>query len=277
MKRFAAPVVLLLASVSMASGATLYSDNFESDAVGSPPAGWSSGSADTVLTVVDDGTGNHVMDVNETSPASSRPLVIPISSVTLADGDSLTLSFDLRGVTDPAAITAGDRQFRFAISNSKGTSATTDDMGYIGRMDVGTPAVTTFDLSGPRAGTAGIFVVSGSAKHTNSPQFTDTVLDDNLVHTITVTLQRSGDNVLGSASFTTGTTTETLDTFTDTNALSNNSYTFDEFAIGYNSQGNLEYTLDNVSLVSTVAVPEPASLGLLGVAGVGLVMRRRRV
>jgi hypothetical protein len=102
-------------------------------------------------------------------------------------------------------------------------------------------------------------------------------MDDNLMHTITISLQRSGDNVIGSATFTNGTTIST-GTMTDTLALTNNTYTFDELAIGYNSAATLEYTLDNVSVLSTpAAAPEPASLGLLGVAGVGLLGRRRKM
>ncbi|MGN6366801.1 MAG: PEP-CTERM sorting domain-containing protein [Phycisphaerae bacterium] len=273
MLRFAVPVamVLAMACVEGASAATLYSNDFES---GSAPE-WVSPNADTTLSVVDDGSGNHVLDVNEAAATGGRPLVVPITSVTLADGDSVQLSFDVKMVTAAGSIPSADRSFRFALFNSKGTTSTSDDIGYIGRADTGTSATTTFDLSGNNPGTSGIFSVSGSAKHTSTSN-TASVLNDNNVHTITVLLQRTGTDVFGSASFTNGATTVNIGPFDDTLSPTTQTYTFDELAIGYNNAATLEYTLDNVNVTGTTAVPEPASLGVLGLAGVGLLVRRRK-
>src|SRR6202012_28941 len=107
-------------------------------------------------------------------------LVVPITSVTLNDGDSVLFSFDVKVLTAVASIPANNRSFRFALFNSEGTTTTSDDLGYVGRVDSGVAAagMASLDLSGAFAGTSGIFGVSGSASHKSTTN-TSATLDDN--------------------------------------------------------------------------------------------------
>jgi len=42
------------------------------------------------------------------------------------------------------------------------------------------------------------------------------------------------------------------------------------------NDGNVEFAIDDVTISGTVAVPEPSALGLVGMFGIGLILRRRR-
>ena len=220
------------------------------------------------------GTGNALM----VTANSGRSVAATFADTALADGDSISLSFDLRLA---GTIPASDRGFRFGLYNNGGTAITADtagtaqsddDSGYIVRLDTGTATTNSVaQISGDPAAT----LLGGTLPGVNgSSDLAGYALTTTDAHSAVFTIARSGDTLaltfqLDALAPIVGSTTVGDDSFTTT--------TFNEFAIGSNANG-LSFNIDNVVVSNTpaAAVPEPASLSLLAVGMGGLTLGRRR-
>jgi hypothetical protein len=94
-------------------------------------------------------------------------------------------------------------------------------------------------------------------------------LVDNLSHHFELTLTRSGSGMLVSLKQDSNTAISN----TDATPVG---FTFDEIALGLRSNAAMDTRWDNIQLEYIPAVPEPASLTLAAIAGVGLLARRKR-
>ncbi len=228
------------------------------------------------------GSGN-ALDV-VTTTTSNRPLVANFSSVTLADGDKIALSFDARVTENP--IDNSDRQFRFGLYNSNGTlvtdnssaaAVTDDDTGYFVQVDTGaTPTGTaTIDVRGDNLPATGNSFLGGTGTNSVSLNALNAAytLDDNDAHRFVLTLQRVGDELSVSLTFD-GTEVDANGGFTGGTNPSALTFTYNEVALTTNGV-SVDYRIDNVS-VDFTPVPEPAGLALIGLAGAALLSRRGR-
>ena len=278
MLRIAAPVALVMAMacVPMASGAVLYTDNFESGSA----AGWTATSgvaASVVSDNVTDSSGTQALDLNQAAAGTAYATVTLPSSVTLNDGDSLSLSFNVRLPSGPGTI--GDRKFRFGFYNSTNTE------GYAARMDIGADAISSSNHAADLWASVGALGSStGSTPAGKSLGTSNNVLGQ-LVNTdvdnVIFTINRSGTSVVTSMTVTDLTNAGTF-TFSGTDSTTtvpaDTGYSFDEFLIGQNGGSAQDYRIDNVVVSNNAtAAPEPASLGVLGVAGIGRLVRRRKM
>jgi hypothetical protein len=228
---------------------------------------------------VEIGTGNAMKVL--TSTTSNRPIVANFASQTLADGDSISLTFDVRVTKDP--IDVQDRKFRFGLYNTGGTLVTNnssaavttdDDLGYFAEFDTGPAATTVADVRGDNipvtpgdnsflggTGTHGVSLSSTNAAFS---------LDDNDAHRMVLTLTRAGAELNIELRFD-GAVVDTGSTGGSNPAAL--TFTYDEIAIGTNGVA-LDYLIDNVS-VDFQPVPEPAGLALIGLAACALLSRGR--
>ncbi|MGN6370592.1 MAG: PEP-CTERM sorting domain-containing protein [Phycisphaerae bacterium] len=269
----------LLLPMAAAHAAVLVSDNFEApgDTIGNAPTGSWTATSNMTATIVSDNTtdpsGSQALDQSASSGSQYSTLTLP-SSITLNDGDSLTMSFNIR-LTDPASITTGDRKFRFGFYNSSVNE------GYVGRMDVGADTNSAkADIWATHSGGLGVSSGSGGKEigSTSDPlgQLTNSDVDN-----ISLTIARSGNDINETLTITDLTNPATItingtDNTTKTTITTDTAYTFDKFLVGQNGGSAIDYHLDAVTLTSTTAAPEPASLGVIGIGALALLKRRRR-
>jgi hypothetical protein len=276
-----------MAGSAYAAPVTLLNDTFEdggrtNGADANDTAWFNHQSGSQTITVGPDAginTGNAML----ITPTSSRGVLGTFARTTLADGDNLTLTFDMRILSDP--VPTSDNRFRFSLLDSKETYLTADasgntfttdgdvntglprDEGYGARFDNG-PAVSGGDSS--------LLYSSHSRLQLgdtlDSTADTAYLLDDNAKNTFVLSVTRSGDTNLLSMTLNGGTA------LTGTHVAGGAipvTFTFDEVMIGLQGTPIFNYALDNVNVTYTAAVPEPAGLALLGLGSV-LVLRRRR-
>jgi hypothetical protein len=195
------------------------------------------------------------------------------SAQSLALGDSITLSFDLRYTAVPSTSNNG---LRFGLYNSNLTRQADDfagnagnnfngrlgDAGYYAGLNFGAAGATNnaifreADTDGsPLGGSEVIGLGSG---------FASAVIDTN-VHNLALTVTRTATGVNVGYSFDNGTAITRSDTVQNTTA-------FDAIYIGHGNDSTAFY-VDNVNVAFT-AIPEPSSIAaIVGIAG--LALRRR--
>ena len=234
--------------------------------------------------VVDDsagiGNGNALRMFNTGS--NNRPSVGRFTPVTLNDGDKLILRFDARMLTVTNAAGApltADRAFRFGLyQDVLGNNAATDqgsggilpqeDLGYNARVDAGADAsnATSMDVTRDDSATniiQGTTTGIGVASTNAADQMADA-----LKRHFELTLQRSGTGMLVTLQQDANPAISAVD-------ATPTGFTFNEVAIGLRSNAAMDMRFDNIQ-VEHIAIPEPASLGLLLIGACGLGIRRRR-
>lgn len=268
----AAAAAVGFASSAARSATVVYSNTFTADAVGTAPAGFAASGAGLTLTTVDDANalspgGNNALGATFTA---GRNATTPFgATTTLADGDRITLDFDVRIASTPLV---GDRQFRFELYNS------TDLTGYTGRLDTGADATgNTFDLFLSKTSALNATTANGSVSLARG---TDAggQLADSLARHVTMTLTRAGGTMQTSLAVDTaaGEPATIVGTATTGNGPA---FAFNSFVFGINTVGagnSEELRLDNLNVVFTPAseLPEPASLATIAL--VAIAARRRR-
>ncbi|HSH94714.1 MAG TPA: hypothetical protein VK968_11260 [Roseimicrobium sp.] len=168
------------------------------------------------------------------------------------EGSSITLSFDFRFTTLPAASNAGVR-----IGLGTGNSGDTFFVGTGGTASSGFAHFNAVDTTSSGVGV------------TTSPTPTLSI-NDTLSHSFVMTLTRTGTTSLLYSATIDG------NTFTGTSsAIASNSFTFDRILIGEGSAA-LFFNIDNVN-VTLGAIPEPSTYAALtGLSALGLVALQRR-
>ena len=205
-------------------------------------------------------------------------------AVTLASGDTLTLSFDARFLIVPPFNT--DRTFRYGIFNSTGVLQTGDNDpaysssagseagvalwgGYMGRVDVGSVLGTNDDFAIVQDDFGGSFLNANNYFDGSGPN-TAAAIVDTLPRTFTLGIERVGDELVISGSVD----GVLLSRSTADEPVGPLTFTFDSLAIGINKFSGATFLVDNVN-VDYTPVPEPASLALLGLGGLALFRRQR--
>jgi len=243
------------------------------------------GTSSALLQAVDDSSGigaGNALQLANSPGQNNRPIAghFAGSSVTLNDGDSIVLRFDMRVVSNSVTT---DRLFRFGLytDNSTFTSGDRsstdtsylDDVGYMARVDVGADASnsTTMDIVRDDSNSVNIL---GATATSLSPAVQSTTaanqLTDALKHHFELSLTRSGTSMLLSLQEDSNTILTGTDASPGTVG-----FTFNEVMFTARSNSISDYRLDNIEVSTTAAVPEPAGITTLGVAGIGLLARRR--
>lgn len=180
-------------------------------------------------------------------------------------GDTITLSGSVKMDGIPGSMS---RQIRFALYNSNSADASTT-----GNYIVTAASSTTSALYKRVAGTD--FASTGSQTvliddGANGPNFVDGATYD---FQLTLKLLAGGD-VSITSSLNDGTNEYAGMTYTDTSSPITNVNSVG-FLFGGSSDLNLG-TFENVDVTYTAAVPEPSATSLIGLAGLGMILRRRR-
>jgi hypothetical protein len=243
-----------------------------------------SGTSSAILQSVDDsagiGNGNALQLFN--SPGqNNRPIAghLP-STVSLNDGDSVVLRFDMRLANTPAVV---DRTFRFGLYNDggdyvagdRGSTDTTynTDVGYLARVDLGADVSnsTTMDITRDDTNAATIL---GSTATTLSPamQSTNTAnqLVDNNKHHFEMTITRNGTGF----NLSLQEDANTLLTGTDASP-GVVGFNFNSVMFTARSNALTDYRFDNIG-VDYIAAPEPAAFTLLALGAAAGSLRRKR-
>ena len=279
MKKKKILVLFLVLAVSVtASAATILSDGFDDGTRDSSVDGadWYkvTASSNLILGVADDtaglGSGN-AMNFTNNSNSTSRAVVANFADVTLANPyDSITLSFDGRAYSTDES----DDDFRFGLFNNMGTalsadessSATTDndDLGYFARGSTGT-TLDVIDLVEDK-GTSTVLGGSSIAIK-GSTATTTTFLPGSMVErafVLELWLSAGGGKIMMDLYIDGGLV---LSDFDDSTLVT----TFNE--VGFGSNANPDFVVDNVLVETVVHIPEPATLGLLAMGC--LALRRK--
>ncbi|MEP4076889.1 PEP-CTERM sorting domain-containing protein [Haloferula sp.] len=253
----------------------------------------------TALTIVtDDGTpgigGGNSLNMRPNSSSGNRPVVTTFSATTLgaAVGDKISASMDIRFISGVDG-GSSNNTFRVGLFNSNTTpitgdgqrfdleSGTGNDFGYFARIPIGlsTNAGGTDARLSKETG-----VASGTSEDPLFGQDNSSGTGDDVVelgqtaafpvtiadfesHTIVFSLERTASGVLTSIQVDGATPFTAEDT-------SSPFETFDELAMT-NMRLTTEWRIDNV-LIESIAIPEPSSLAMLGLAGGFLAFVRRR-
>ena len=233
---------------------------------------WFTGRNNIALSVGADagiGTGNALL-VNS-STTFSRIVGVMGSGVTIAVGETLQLSFDMRFTETPDA---GSGFLRVGIFNSASTAVTVDqdvgsfqndDFGYgfstnpgaalAGGTSIATEEANNSILGGSNPGGFNSTGVAGASINWGTT-----------VHTAVFSITRLANGSLDLSSSIDGGAAATANV-----AAINGSYTFDEVAFGQGGM-NADLALDNVALT---IVPEPSSAFGLALGGLCFLRRRR--
>jgi hypothetical protein len=198
--------------------------------------------------------------------------------VTLADGDSLVLRFDMRLVGATPA--TSDRSIRFGLYHDGGTVVTgdlgstatepNDDIGYNARLDAGAEATNSTSMDVTRDDSASATIIQGTATGISvaSTNAADQ-LDDATSRHFVLTLTRSGTGMVVSLQ------QDSNGVISATDAAPPG-FTYNEIAFGPRSNAAMDLRIDNIELEHVLAVPEPSALALLGVGGLLGLRRGRR-
>ena len=273
----------LLLAASTTQAAVVFDDTFEDGGRtnGSDPTDivWYVANQNITLGVVNNsfagGSSTKALQADQGTTDAFKRVMGQFSSTSLADGDTLSLSFAFRSVTATPANNSNG--FRFGIYNSNGTKITVDepstgynsaagtreddDFGYNVRIPTGTAASP--DLIDEAAGDNTLGGAIAPSIRNAGP--TSIGVNSTAAHLIEVLIARTGSQL----DFTLKYDTATVATGTDSGSIIT---TFDAVYFGTGSTTNFDYMIDNVKLE---IVPEPAALGLFAASGL-LVGRRRR-
>ncbi len=268
--------ILLAASTTQA--AVVFNDPFEDGdrTLGADPTDivWYEANQSIVLGVVNDsfagGSSTKALQADQGNIDALKRIMGQFTPTSLADGDTLSLSFAFRSVTDPPP--NNSNAFRFGLYNTNGTKITADegstsnspteidDFGYNVRIPTGTAASP--DIIDEPAGdnTLGGTAAGSSIRNSATPIGVSSTAG----HVIELLIARTGSQL----NFTVKYDTATVATGLDNAGIVT---TFDAVYFGSGFINNFDYMIDNVKLE---IVPEPTSLSLLAAAG--LMMGRRR-
>ncbi|MEM1165338.1 MAG: hypothetical protein AAGI30_03510 [Planctomycetota bacterium] len=252
-------------------------NGFVSDGTDTGAAFWRSDGTSTItLGVIEDatlgGTNSSVLNLARTNNFARKATANFSAPVTLADGDSLTVSFRAKvsevpfDPTDSGSLTDdGDAVLRFFVSNDGGTPVTMDngssagsesddDPGFEVRVDGG-PAPTGTTALQTRTTAGGS--ITASVSSSTSPDATDVLLND-VVKTYSLDLTRNGDSITATVTVTGGSSTVMVSNSVDAARLATDgldSYTFHNFTVGTNA--SVDFSVDDVLAVYTPAAPAP--------------------
>lgn len=188
------------------------------------------------------------------------------TAVTLQAGESISLEFDVRFAATPTDKWGG---LRFGLQNSHGTRQSADgtrtnDEGYSVVMNVGN--------SGTSGGNNVMTYVNGGSSSYVSPAFSVPAALGTSAHSVLMTVHALNVSTIQFSLSLDGTPLMTQVTQTGANPRL---FSFDEVYIGTGGISQT-YLLDNVK-VTYHAIPEPASVAGLVLAGTSLFSRRKLV
>jgi len=227
------------------------------------------GATNPALSVVTDAELNSgALNVDNTS--TFVKVIAPFSATLGAVGsgtETLRVSFDFRLAAAANPAVSGGFRFGFFSSNgtpltADGVSNSTNDFGYGAQIGTGTASMTILKEPSNSGG------ISGGGQNDSAittAGATTVNIVDTARHSATFEMSRTATGLAFSVS---------VDGALKATAVDNSAlgFTYDELIIGTGNT-NFDYLLDNVRLET---VPEPAAIGLLGLAaGAGLLRRRQ--
>lgn len=276
------PIALFLSAVfallaANANASIVLQDSFDDGDRTANPA-WYLVKKESSATVVNDATlggGNAMQFDNQhagsnasDAPWTQKGVAASFSDTTLNTGETLKLSFDFRLLT--ATTQTGELRFGLAYDGgtaftqdgtANGSSAGDDDYSYF----VGLSSGANTDLAiREDNGTSSGFLAGGDVvANKASGSFT---LNDTLKHTLVMEVTKTSDTLVDLSVTLDGTTTLTGQDTSNLKTL------FNEVGL-VSTNRDLDFMVDNLQVE---VIPEPATLGIVTAAGIGIIAIRRR-
>jgi hypothetical protein len=242
--------VAVVAWANLAGAATIpFTDNFDADTIGATTIpGWTAGGS-SIYSIVEQTPGDNALQGASAINSGSQGI-----SFTNAVGNAITLSTDARLTNLVSGGAGASANFGFGL------------FGDTANFSSGTQYRLLLGTIG-NAGT--LFVVKNGVNQTSVITGQALTIATGTDYTITATVTPVASTLVFHATATDGTKTTILD-FTDATPLTGTFFGYRTATAATGTTETVQY--DNFSIA---LAPEPASLSLVGVAGLVLVRRRR--
>ena len=233
---------------------------------------WTTGGRANEGPITNENTASPTVGDGTANSADDESLDAPVTLITLANsGDRVTVS---GGVTLTGA-NASNANFRFGLFKDDGNG---DNNGWVGYYMQNSSGPNNVTLTKKPVGNTSLHVSSaaGTAVGTPSRPAGDPTFDPATPYTFSMSIERSGNDLVLAGTITNGSTYTINLSGTDTAAAASGTYQFDRVALLVGGGLDADQAqFQNIDVTFT-PIPEPAAASFAAAAAAGLMFRRRR-